>query len=211
MRKSVLAIAAVAALALSACMQQPAPPPAAAASPAPTRIRGTVDSLNGQTLIVNKRGGGQAVVALASNYAVLGVVKRPLSSIKPGDYVASTSILGKDGKLHATEVHVFPESMRGTGEGQFPWDLYPNSVMTNATVGQVAKSKDGGRILTVTFKGQSSEVYVGPKVPVVGYAPGNSTLLRRGKAVFIVAQRYPDGSLTANRVTAEMKGVKPPM
>ncbi len=210
MRKNAFLIAALlAALVLPACVQQPAPAPAP--SPTTVRIRGTVDSLNQQTLVVNTRGGGKATIALASNYVVLAVVKRPLGSIKPGDYVASTSIKGADGKLRATEVHIFPENMRGTGEGQFPWDLYPNSLMTNATVGKVTKTQNGGRVLTVTYKGQSSDVIVGPKVPVVGYVPGDSSLLKKGKTVFIVAQKYSDGSMTSGRVTAEKDGVKPPM
>lgn len=209
-RKNAFLVAALmAVLALPACVQQPAPAPAP--SPTTVRIRGTVDSLNGQTLVVNTRGGGKATIALASNYIVLAVVKRPLGSIKPGDYVASTSIKGADGKLRAREVHIFPENMRGTGEGQFPWDLYPNSLMTNATVGKVTKTAGGGRVLTVTYKGQSSDVIVGPKVPVVGYVPGDSSLLKKGKTVFVITQKYPDGSMTAARVTAEKNGVKPPM
>ena len=210
MRKNAFLIAAfMAALVLAACMQQqPAPP---APTPTPVRIRGTVDSLSGQTLVVKTRDGSSATVALAANYVVLAVVKRPLSSIKVGDYVASTSITGADGKLHAVEVHIFPENMRGTGEGQYPWDLKPNSLMTNATVGKVTKMSNGGQVLTVTYKGQSSDVIVGPKVPVVGYVPGDSSLLKKGKAVFIGAQKYSDGSLTAGRVTVEKNGVKPPM
>jgi hypothetical protein len=209
MRKNLLLTAALlGVLVLPACMQQPAPAPAPAQSM--VRIRGTVDALQNQTLIVNTHP-GQASIALASNYAVLAVVRRPLGSIKPGDYIASTSILDKDGKLHATEVHIFPESMRGTGEGQFPWDRYPNSLMTNATVGKVTKTASGGRVLTVTYKGQSSDIVVGPKVPVVGYVPGSPGLLSRGKAVFVVAQKYSDGSMTAGRVTVEKNGVKPPM
>jgi hypothetical protein len=213
MRKNAFLIAALmAALVLAGCCtQQPVAAPTPAPSPTPVRIRGTVDSLSGQTLVVKTRDGGSATVALAANYVVLAVVKRPLSSIKVGDYVASTSITGADGKLRAVEVHIFPENMRGTGEGQYPWDLKPNSLMTNATVGKVTKMSNGGQVLTVTYKGQSSDVMVGPKVPVVGYVQGDSSLLKKGKAVFIGAQKYSDGSLTAGRVTVEKNGVKPPM
>ncbi|MGA2087702.1 MAG: hypothetical protein ABSG66_02170 [Stellaceae bacterium] len=211
MRKNVLLIAALmAVLALPACVQQqPAPPPAP--SPTPIIIRGTVDGLNGQSLVVNMRGGGKATIALASNYVVRAVVRRPLGSIKPGDYVASTSVKGADGKLHAVEVHIFPEASRGVGEGQRPADLMPNSLMTNATVGKVTKTANGGRVLTVTYKGQSSDVIVGPKVPVVTYVPGDASLLKRGKYVVIFAQKYPDGSLTSRLLNAEKNGVKPPM
>ncbi len=176
----------------------------------PTRLRGTVESLKDNTLAVKERNGQTVQVALAPNYAVRGVVKKSLSDIKTGDYVASTSVKGKDGKLHAVEVHIFPEAMRGTAEGQFPWDLVPDSLMTNATVTGVAKAK-AGNVLTVSYKGQTSEVIVGPKVPVVTYVPGDASLLKKGAHVFIIAQKKPDGSFSAPAVTAEKNGVRPPM
>lgn len=182
--------------------QAPAGPPA--------RIRGTVESLKGNVLAVKSRDGKTVNVALAPNYTVRAVVKKSLADIKTGDYVASTSMKGTDGKLHAVEVHIFPEAMRGTAEGQFPWDLMPNSLMTNATVTGVAKAAKGDA-LTVSYKGQTSEILVGPDVPVVGYAPGDASLLKPGAAVFIIAFKKPDGSLTAPAVTAEKNGVKPPM
>jgi hypothetical protein len=100
----------------------------------PTRICGTIEKLDGQTLQVKSRDGQSLVIALAPNVTIAAVVKRGLADIKAGDYVASTSVKGTDGKLHAIEVHIFPEAMRGTAEGEFPWDLVPDSLMTNATV-----------------------------------------------------------------------------
>jgi hypothetical protein len=212
MRKHAFLIAALmAALVLPACMQQPAPAPTP--PPAPTRItvRGTVDSLNQQTLVVKTRDGSKATIALAGNYSVRAVAKRPLSSIKPGDYIAAATSTGMDGKQHAIEVHIFPENLRGTGEGQRPGDIQPNSLMTNATVGKVTKTANGGGVLTVTYKGQSMDVIVGPKVPVVAYVPGDSSLLKKGKAVVVFVQQYPDGSMTSAAVAVEKNGVKPPM
>jgi len=213
MRKHAFLIAALmAALVLPACMQQQ-PAPAPAPPPPPTRviIRGTVDSFSQQTLVVKTHDGSKAAIALAANYSVRGVANRPLGSIKPGDYIAAATRTGTDGKQHAIEVHIFPESLRGQGEGQRPGDIQPNSLMTNATVGQVTKTASGGAMLTLTYKGQSTDVIVGPKVPVVAYVPGDSSLLKKGKTVVVFAQKNPDGSLTSATVAAEKNGVKPPM
>ena len=106
----------------------------------PTRIRGTVEKLDGQALTVKSREGEIVTIALADNVAVAYLVKKNVGDIKPGDYIASTGIKGTDGKLHAIEVRIFPESLRGAGEGQYPWDLKPDSVMTNATVGTITQA-----------------------------------------------------------------------
>jgi len=174
----------------------------------PTRIRGTVDKLDGQTLTVKSRDGQSLTVVLAPNFTVRGVVTKSVADIKAGDYVASTSVKGPDGTLKAIEVHIFPENMRGTAEGQFPWDLVPDSVMTNATVSQITAAPQG-QVMKVTYKGSEAEVTVPP--PIVGYAPADASLLKPGATIFIVARKQADGTLTAASVTAEKDGVKPPM
>ncbi len=186
--------------------------PALAQAPqgTPTRIRGTVEKLDGQTLMVKSRDGADLKIGLAPNFAVRSVVKKGLADIKQGDYVASTSVKGTDGKLHAVEVHIFPEAMRGTAEGQFAWDLVPDSLMTNATVTGVAAAPKG-QTLTVSYKGSTSEIMVSPDIPIVTYGQGDASLLKPGAAVFIIALKHPDGSLTAPAVTAEKDGIKPPM
>jgi hypothetical protein len=176
----------------------------------PTRIRGTVDSLDGQTLVVQSREGPLVSVALAPNFTVRSVVPKTLADVKTGDYVASTSVRDRDGKLRAIEVHIFPEAMRGQSEGQSAWDLVPDSIMTNAFVTGLAAAPQGG-VMKVTFKGGEAEVIVPPDVPVVAYGPGDASLLRKGAAVFVVARPGPDGKLAAAGVTAEKDGVKPPM
>ncbi len=175
-----------------------------------TRIRGTVEKLDGHTLTVKSRDGQQLTIVLAPEFTVQGVAKRSLADIKTGDYVASTSVKGPDGKPHAVEIHIFPEAMRGIAEGQQPWDLVPDSLMTNATVAGITAAPQG-QLLKVTYKGGEAEVIVGPDTPIVTYVPGDPGLLKPGAAIFLGALKKPDGTLTAPRVTAEKDGVKPPM
>jgi hypothetical protein len=183
--------------------------PAAAQNP-PVRIRGTVEALDGHALKVKSRDGEQLTVSLAPNVMVAYLVKESLADIKAGDFVASTSMKGTDGKNHSIELRIFPEAMRGLGEGQYAWDLAPESLMTNATVSGITSAPQG-QTLKVTYKGGESELLVGPDTPILGYGSGDISLLKPGAAVFIVAQKQPEGTLTAARVTAEKDGVKPPM
>jgi hypothetical protein len=176
----------------------------------PTRIRGTVDKLDGQNLRVKSREGPEMTIVLAPNFTVAYLVKKSLADVKSGDFVATTSTKGSDGKNHSVELRIFSEAMRGLGEGQYAWDLMPDSLMTNATVTGIAGAPQG-QTLKVSYKGGESEVVVGPDTPVFGYGTGDASLLKPGAAVFIVALKKPDGSLAASRVTAEKDGVKPPM
>jgi len=187
--------------------------PALAQTPAEgtrQRVVGTVDRLDGNNLMVKANDGQPVTVVLDGNAAVFGVEKRTIADIKPGDYLASGGVKGTDGKIHAVEVRIFPETLRGTGEGQRPWDAKPEGVMTNATVGTVSQSPEGG-VIHVKYKEGESEFTVGPEVPILAYVAGDRTLLKPGAAVFTVAQKKPDGTLTTGRVTAEKNGVKPPM
>jgi len=174
------------------------------------RVAGTIDKLDGDKLTVDTKGGQPITVVLADNAAVFGVEKRTIADIKPGDYLASGGVKGTDGKIHAVEVRIFPETLRGTGEGQRPWDARPEGVMTNATVGTVSQSPEGG-VIHVKYKEGESEFTVGPEVPILAYVAGDRSLLKPGAAIFTVAQKKPDGRLTTGRVTAEKNGVKPPM
>jgi len=176
----------------------------------PMRIRGTVEKLDGQNLTVKSREGPELTIALAPNFTVSAVVKKSLTDIKAGDFVRAASMKGTDGKLHALEVLIFPEAMRGTGEGERPWDLTPGSLMTNATVSGITGAPQG-QTLKVTYKGGESEIVVAPSTPIVTFAPGDASLLKPGAAIITAAPKKPDGSLTASRVTAEKDGVKPPM
>ncbi|MGH7015034.1 MAG: hypothetical protein ACREEL_12920 [Stellaceae bacterium] len=208
MRGTVATVAAVIGLgiAISASIvdaQAPRTPPA--------RVRGTISAFADHTLTVKTPAGAVVTVAVAPDFAVHTVVHKRLTDIHDGDFVASTSVRGKDGNLHAIEVHIFLPAQRGKiPEGQFPWDLAPDSLMTNAIVAGIATVK-GGRVLTVTYKGQSTDIEVDRKTPIVAYAPGDPRMLKPGRAVFILAAREPDGTLATTNVTVESKGIKPPM
>jgi len=204
-RISFLAAALAAVLSAPALAQAPPPPDGT-----PTRVRGTVEKLDGKTLVVKARDGAMVNITLADKVTVSTLVKKTLADIKAGDYVASTAVKGTDGKLHSVELRIFPESMRGVGEGQRPWDLTPDSVMTNATVGTITKAP-AGNVLKVTYKGDESELIVGPECPVLANADGDMSLVKPGAAVFVIALKKADGTITAARLYAEKDGVKPPM
>jgi hypothetical protein len=173
----------------------------------PTNVRGKIVKLDGSNLTVKTREGPTVVVALAPNTAVRTLVRKKLSDIKNGDYVASTSMPGKDGKLHAVEVHFLPPA---APELQTPYDLAQGSVMTNAHVQGTAKVT-GGTTLAVTYKGNTAEIIVDKKTKIVAPADGAMSDLTPHKAVFVRAIKAADGSLSSNSVTVEKKGVKPPM
>jgi hypothetical protein len=204
--KLLLAGALIALLILPAGAQQ-------APQGTPTRIRGTVEKLDGQALAVKSREGQTVTIALADNVAVAYLVKKNVGDIKTGDYIASTGIKGTDGKLHAIEVRIFPESLRGAGEGQYPWDLKPDSVMTNATVGTITQATQApqGNVIKVSYKGTESEYTVDPTTPIFANATGDRSLLVPGAAVFVIASTHDDGKLTSTRLYVEKDGIKPPM
>lgn len=187
--------------------------PALAQSPpatTPVRVRGTVEKLDGNMLTVKSRDGQTLTLTLADKFAVSALVKKTVADVKDNDYIASTGVKGTDDKLHCVELRIFPETSRGVAEGQLPWDGTPNSTMTNATVTGLATQKDG-QVIKVKYKGNESDFIAGPECQVFSYVEGDPSLLKPGAAIFTVAQKKEDGSMTAARITAEKDGVKPPM
>lgn len=173
------------------------------------RVRGAIEKLDGQTLDVKSREGNPVTVALADNYAVWLVVKTDVAAIKPNDYIAVAALPQPDGTLKAQMVQIFPEALRGIGEGYGPWDLTPDSTMTNATVAAiVAKASD--RVLTLKYKGGEKTVIVPPGAPVVTLKPGTKDQLKPGAHIFIVAAKQPDGMLKAGNVSVGENGMVPP-
>jgi hypothetical protein len=179
-------------------------------APKPERIRGEVVSLDGNTLKVHRRSGDTVDIALAPNATISAVKALQLSDVKQGEFIGTAATTGADGKLTATEVVVFPEAARGTGEGHYAWDLGPNSSMTNANVDSVVQGTSG-RDLQLSYKGGNNTVTVPPNVPIVTFTPAARSDLVAGKKVFVVATHPTPGALEAQRVVVEKDGVAPPM
>jgi hypothetical protein len=198
------AIAAFVLVAVSAVAVAQAP-----ANP-PVRIRGTVEKLDGNMLTVKARNGQSMTVKLADNFTVMGVSKASVADIGNGKFIGTTTVGERDGNLIAEEVHIFPENMRGTGEGHYDWDLRPNSKMTNANVANVT-SMGKDRVMTVQYKGGEKKVLVPETAAVVAFEPADKAELKPGAQVFVNSQKQPDGSLAAARVNVGMKGQIPPM
>jgi hypothetical protein len=177
---------------------------------APVRIRGTVEKLDGTMMSVKTRSGEHLNVKLADNYSVTGIKKASLDDVGSGKFIGTTTVGERNGALIAEEIHIFPESMRGTGEGHRDWDLRPNSKMTNANVADVVKmGKD--RVLTVKYKDGEKKILVPASTVVVAFEPVEKSELKAGSHVFLIAQKQADGSLMAPRVNVGLKGQIPPM
>lgn len=199
--RPLIAVAMVTASTLSALAQQ---------APTPTRVRGTVEGVDGETLAVKSRSGEEVKLHMAGNMIVLGLTKIGLSEIKVGSFIGTTTVPGPDGVPKAVEVHVFPENMRGTGEGSRPYDLKPNSSMTNATVAESVVGNDGHTLL-VKYKDGEKKVEVGSDTPVVTYVPGDRADLKAGAKIIAFMKKLPDGSLETDRVSVGRDGLTPPM
>ena len=199
----ILAALLLAAVSASALAQAPSQNP-------PVRVRGTVEKLENSVLTVKVRDGKLMTIKLADNFAVMGGAKAKLDDVAAGKFIGTTTVGQRDGALVALEVHIFPENMRGTGEGHYAWDLRPESMMTNANVADI-KSIGKDRVLTVQYKGGEKKVLVPENAAIVSFTPAERSELKPGAKIFCVAQRQPDGSLTAARVNVGLNGLVPPM
>src|SRR5437764_5830317 len=195
------AIAMVAGSTIYAIAQQP---------PTPTRVRGTIEAVDGDVLAVKSRGGEDVRLHMTGDINIVGISKISLSDIKVGSFIGTTTVPGPDGSQNAVEVHVFPEAMRGTGEGSRPYDLRPNSTMTNATVADSVIGNDG-HTLMVKYKDGEKTVFVSADTPVVTYVPGAKSDLKAGAKVIAFAKNMPEGSFETNRVSVGRDGLTPPM
>jgi hypothetical protein len=176
----------------------------------PTRLRGSISAIDGKTATIATREGASVNVKLADNWAAVLVVPTALSEVKQGAFVGIASVKGPDGALNALEVLVFPEAARGSNEGHYPWDLQPESMMTNATVATVAAAGDG-QTLTLKYKDGTQDIRVKPGIPIVTFAPGDRADAKVGAKVFLGTAKAADGTLTAGRILVGKDGLTPPM
>ena len=201
LRRVLVSVTAVAAFGSLAWAQQP---------PA-VRIRGTIEAVDGPLLAVKSREGTDMKVRVTDNVTVFGVANIAMSEIKPGSYIGVSAMPEPDGTQKAIAVHIFPETQRGVAEGFRPWDLRPNSTMTNATVATTVAGVDGQDIL-VKYKDGEKKVVVPPGTPIVTFLPGDKSELKPGAKIIIFgATKKDDGTLEANRVNVGRDGITPPM
>ena len=177
----------------------------------PIRIRGAITNSDGQELQVMTREGKELKVNVTDETKINVLTLLSLSNIKQGSFVGVTAFqTGPGTPLQAREVHIFPESLRGTGEGHYDWDLEPGSSMTNANVDAIVTSNNG-KELTLSYKGGIQNIFVPEGVPIVTFKPADKTLLATGAQVFIMAKKGADGNLVALHIQVGKDGLKPPM
>jgi hypothetical protein len=199
-RRKLWHLAAAAALAVSC--------PSLAQSPRAVRLRATIDAANAKSLDLTTTTGQQLTMALSSDTVILAIVPFRLEDIAPGSFIGAAAMPRPDGTQRALEVHVFPESMRGTGEGHRPFDLQPRSTMTNGTVAAVT---GGGRTLVVTYSDGQKTIVVPTDTPVVTFEPGSPALLVPGAHVIVMGTEAAGGALSASSIAVGKNGLVPPM
>jgi hypothetical protein len=199
--RPLIAAAMVVASSLPAIAQQP---------PTPTRVRGTIERVDGDVLSVKSRSGEDVKLRMTGDMRLVGIIKISLADIKLGSFIGTTTVPGPDGRQNAVEVHVFPEDMRGTGEGTRPYDLRPNSTMTNATVAETVAGNDG-QTLMIKYKDGEKKVVVAPDTPVVTYVAADKSELKPGAKIIAFVKQLPDGSFETNRISVGRDGLTPPM
>jgi hypothetical protein len=200
-RKAAALVAAIAMLGTVAWAQQ-----------TPTvRIRGTIEVVDGPMLTIKTREGDEVKVKMTDNIAVIAIAKTSLSDIKEGTYIGVSGMPQPDGSQKALAVHIFPEAMRGAAEGFRPWDLRPNSTMTNATVAETVAGVDG-QTIQVKYKDGEKKVVVPPETPIVAFLTGDKSEIKAGAKIIIFgATKKDDGSLETNRIGIGRDGITPPM
>jgi hypothetical protein len=175
------------------------------------RVRGTVERIEGPIYVIKSRDGSEIKVSLADNALAVAIIKASLSDIKQGAFIGTTGMPQPDGSQKAIEVHIFPEAMRGTGEGHYAWDLQAQSTMTNANVEQTVAGVDG-QTLSLKYKDGEKKILVTPATTIVTYVPGNKSEIMPGTKIFVAAaKRQADGTLQAPRVSYGKDGLTPPM
>ena len=182
-----------------------------AAAQAPVRVRGTLEGIDGRMLSVKARNGAMMKVKLADNARVLTLDKKSLADVKQGTFVGITAMPQPDGSQRAVEIHIFPEAMRGTGEGHYAWDLAPNSTMTNGNIENQIVSNDGQQ-LVMKYKDGEKKIAVPANVEVVMFVPATAADIKAGQKFFVPrGKKLEDGTIEAGVIVIGSHGVDPPM
>jgi hypothetical protein len=181
----------------------------AASAQETVRVRGTIERIDGPVYVVKNRDGAEVKLTLTDNPLFVAIVPAKMTDIKPGMFVGSAGMMQADGVQKAIEVHIFPESMRGTGEGHYDWDLLPKSKMTNANVEQAVTGVNG-QTLSVKYKDGEKKLLVTPETVVVTYEIGKKEEVQPGTKIFVAAaKKQPDGTLQAPRIAYGRNGQAP--
>jgi hypothetical protein len=210
-RRATAILFVASAMAAGAAAAQTAP---ASGVPTPAvetiRLRGTIDSVSAESLELTTRGGSAVHVLLNGGVRVTHIVKSALETIQPGSYIGSAAAPQADGTLRALEVHIFPPSMRGAGEGNRPWDLGGEGAsMTNGTVGSLVSAS--GRIATVTYGNEEKQILIPEDAPIVAFEPADASALKAGAKVVVVGRPVTDGAVAALSISVGKDGLVPPM
>ncbi len=182
-----------------------------AAGQTPLRVRGSIEGVDGQTLSVKARDGAMMKVKLTDDARVLTLNKMTLADVKQGTFVGITAMPQPDGSQKAVEIHIFPEAMRGTGEGHYPWDLTPNSTMTNGNIESSVVSNDGHE-LVMKYKDGEKKISVPTNTEVVMFAPATAADIKAGQKFFVPrGKKLEDGTVESGVIVIGSNGVDPPM
>ena len=182
----------------------------AAASAQTVRVRGTIEKADGNVLTLKSTDGTEVKLTLTENALIVAVVKATLADVKEGTFLGSAAMPQPDGSQKALEVHIFPEQMRGTGEGHRPYAPVPNSTMTNGSAAGATVSGVDGSTITVKYKDGEKKIVVPPNAPILRYEIGSKGDLKAGaRFTVLAATKKPDGSLEASRINVGRDGVVP--
>jgi len=174
------------------------------------RVRGTIEKVDGNVLTLKSTDGAQLKLTLTENAMIVAVVRASMADIKEGTFLGSAAMPQPDGSQKALEVHIFPEPMRGTGEGHRPYAPVLNSTMTNGSASGATVAGVEGATMVVKYKGGEKKIVVPPGVPIVRYEVGSKGDLKAGAPFTVLAAtRKPDGTLEASRINVGRDGVVP--
>lgn len=202
-RSTLLSISAFAAIVIATT-------PLSAQQPQPTRVRGTIEKVEGSVLSVKSREGNDVQIQTGEKTGVIGLKKITLADIQPNAFIGVAALPQPDGTQKAISIHIFPESSRGFNEGSRPYDVRPNSSMTNGALANRVKGTDGD-ILTVTYKDGERKIVVTPETSIVRFEPGDFSELRQGAKIVATVLDKTDGTKEAIRINVGRDGITPAM